>query len=343
MKKHNVFVVCSIVALIVSSSCSKETIQPKQEKILAFSSIEDYSETLTKVMSMTEQERLAWEQEQGFISFVTASTEVYERIAEKELSIEQLKEEILPLSEYLVLEQEESGDYILLHALESTPKRFIANKNRLLQIGNTLYKVFEHNVVMADVQYRLTLESLTEETYRNAISNEIQLMICEDELKDDTYNIPFNGEFQIIGGRRHIVERRNTNSSERIRVRVYFDKMPVRLAGHTVAWDISVSFDAGAYNRVLGIWYVAQRTISYDINIIYDYRKNYNSPWERKGVYRASHSGIRSRGESRTFITFRHEGPWRPMEDQLHFAALNCWAKQPNTNRANIIHNTVLF
>lgn len=52
-------------------------------------------------------------------------------------------------------------------------------------------------------------------------------------------------------------------------------------------------------------------------------------------------NSIRWNGISEAFDSF--ENGFRHMGDYLHFAALNCWAKQPNTNRANIIHNTVLF
>ena len=296
-------------------------------------------------MSMTEQERLAWEQEQGFISFVTTSNEVYERIAEKELSIEQLKEEMLSLSEYLVLEQEESGNYVLLHALESTPKRFLVNKNRILQIGNTLYKVFEHNVVMADVQHRSTLESLTEKTYRNAISDEIQLMICEDELKDDAYNVSLNPIYIIGDDERYLLERRNDNGSYRTRIRVGMDFLVRFIPNSGGQWYTFPILwgEVQPYRRIAGIWYINERTISCEFNIYYDYKEN--NIWMRSSKLFYSNSGTQRNNLYIPFQNFSSELNLVPRHyfNNFHIAALQCWAKTEKTGQAKIEHNIFLF
>ena len=301
-------------------------------------------------MSMTEQERLAWEQEQGFISFVTTSNEVYERIAEKELSIEQLKEEMLSLSEYLVLEQEESGNYVLLHALESTPKRFLVNKNRILQIGNTLYKVFEHNVVMADVQHRSTLESLTEKTYRNAISDEIQLMICEDELKDDAHRVILDG-FDVLAPNkyRYLIERRNTNGSDRVRIRVGFDINRLRLDNHNYSLWGPLWGEAKAYTRILGIWYENTRTISCEFNILLDELNTSTNTWSRRPYYFSKTERTKTiyhvfdYFDVRIYTSSGTSPNYNNFFNRRHIGATECWAKISNTGRAQLNFNTHLF
>jgi hypothetical protein len=168
-------------------------------------------------------------------------------------------------------------------------------------------------------------------------------MFDNKTLKDDAYNIPYNGIFLISGGNRYIIERRNDNGSNRTRIRVYFDQIAdYDYNGVLIKYNISTNFDAGAYKRVLGVWYTASRTISCNINIKYDYREN-TLPWVRRGSYTYSNSGTNTTEIRRIFDVFESPYPYQLGSDRLHFAALNCWADTPDTDRAEIIWNTELF
>jgi len=141
---------------------------------------------------MTEEQRLAWEKQQGFTSFATKSNAVYAHVAEKELSIDELKKEIVQYDNLLSLKSDNNSEFVLEHALESTPKRFLCNADRIFKIGNTLYKVFENNIVICNEKHYTKLLSLNESNYIEYTGDNFQLMFDNKTLKDDAYNIPYN-------------------------------------------------------------------------------------------------------------------------------------------------------
>src|SRR5690554_2798042 len=184
--------VCAGIILLASQllfSCSKKTISPQHEKYLQFETIEEYTETLNLVMSMNEEERIVWEKQQGFVSFASHSNQVYETIAEKELPVDELKKEIVPYADYVQLKQEETGDYAFINTLESNPEQFLCNKNRIVQIGNKVYKLFDKNAVSTNVENISELTGLTEGNYLQSLNKNMQLTNNSSELKDDAYKI----------------------------------------------------------------------------------------------------------------------------------------------------------
>ena len=356
MKQTNkhYFALIAVAFVTFFNSCNKQAdIEPQFEKYLSFASVEEYNTTLSKVLEMSEEERLAWEKQQGFTSFVTVSNGVYETVAEKGLTLEQLQQEVESLSEYLMLEQEETGDYVLLHALESTPKRFLINKNRMLQIGNTLYKVFEHNAIMADVKYRTILETLTENTYRNAISDEIQLMFTDSELKDEQYKVTLNGMTMVtpINSYRYLLERRNDNRSNRTRIRVGFDVTRIQDNKYNYRLTGPLWGEAKPYKRVLGIWYETSRTINCEFKIIIDEYNTTNQEWIRKPYYyRPNSQNTKTIYYIFDNFTVHHytsipneKPPFSRFFYRRHIGALDCRARTPNTNYAEISYNTQLI
>ncbi|MCK9561290.1 MAG: hypothetical protein M0R02_01075 [Bacteroidales bacterium] len=356
MKQTNkhYFALIAVAFVTFFSSCNKQTdIEPQFEKYLSFASVEEYNTTLSKVLEMPEEERLAWEKQQGFTSFVTVSNEMYETVAEKGLTLEQLQQKIEPLSEYLMLEQEESGDYVLLHALESTPKRFLCNVNRIFKIENTLYKVFEDNIVMCNEKQYKTLLSLNETNYSAVIDDDFQLMFTESELKDDQYNVTLNGMTMVtpINSYRYLLERRNDNGSNRTRIRVGFDVTRIQDNKYNYRLTGPLWGEAKPYKRVLGIWYETNRTINCEFKIIIDEYNTTNQEWIRKPYYYRPNSQ-NTKTIYYTFDNFtvhyytsipNQEPTFSTFFYRRHIGALDCRARTPDTDFAELSYNNQLI
>ncbi len=286
---------------------------------------------------MTEEQRLAWEKQQGFTSFATKSKEVYAHVAEKELSIDELKKEIVKYNNLLSLKSDTNSDYVLEHALESTPKRFLCNADRIFKIGNTLYKVFENNIVMCNEKHYTKLLSLNESNYIEYTGDDFQLMFSTSELKDDEYKVPLSSIYKLNNVDRYLLERRNDNGSNRTRLRIGIDFIDNGLI-YPVLWG-----EAKPYKRVLGVWYETSRTISCEYNIKYDYTDFYGT-WYRSQNLFYNNTGTNTTGIYKILKTF-DAGHIDPMVffSKIHIAATKCWAKTPDTGRAEIFHNEELI
>ncbi len=304
---------------------------------------------------MTEEQRLAWEKQQGFISFATKSNEVYSHVAGKELSVDELKKEIVQYDNLLSLKSDNNSEFVLEHALESTPKRFLCNSDRIFKIGNTLYKVFEDNIVMCNEKHYATLLLLNETNYTQALNDEIQVMFSNSELKDDDYKIIPDNMFTLPKGKRFLLERRNDNGSNRIRIRVGFDVIN-NSNSEIKGFDQNGTLwcEARPYKRVLGVWYTTTRTISCSFEIIVDFTRsieftNGNGAWERSRTYDYGDI-VKKDVLGQTFGIYQVQYSNRilgPNENdflkEVHFAALKCRASTPDTGEAQLYYNTHLI
>ncbi len=157
-----------IFALI---SCEKDDIaimEPQsaiKQDILSFATQEDFDKTLAKVNSMTKEERLAWEKEQGFKSFGTICDEFYATVDPTSFkSVEEVKAFVAKNTDKIDFYTSSDGETYCEPKDYNGLYRNISGTNEIFIIGNKVYKVIENNLVST------SLERIDELKRCNAIS-----------------------------------------------------------------------------------------------------------------------------------------------------------------------------
>jgi len=154
-----------LVSFIMFSACTEKGLgldegqQPTRQKvssnqgILAFSSFEEFKNTLKAVQNFTLDQRLAWEQEMGFTSFGTLANQVYESVSEMEFNSEDEFYSFVELnSDYLQIVEDENEDkeieYSLLTKEYINSERWLMNENRMYIIDTLVYRFYDDNMAV---------------------------------------------------------------------------------------------------------------------------------------------------------------------------------------------------
>lgn len=324
MKQTNkhYFALIAVAFVTFFNSCNKQTdIEPQFEKYLSFASVEEYNTTLSKVLEMSEEERLAWEKQQGFTSFVTVSNEVYETVAEKGLTLEQLQQEVEPLSEYMLLKKDEYGDYVLENIAYTKEDFYLTNSMRIVQIESEYYKFFSDFYIYT--KHYHVLDSINNESditdeYKNNINvvKTNKIIISDNELKFD----------RCSDNLKHV--ERKTNGRNRT-------KITVEIETQTELNNLNIGSDSyrvyclvRAYLRTGGIWFHAKRTLSCavraDVLVPYPDRP-------RGFVFTYYECGKNDYSIGMTWINWTR---YSKKSDLPKFDYIYAWGKSPNTDQA---------
>lgn len=329
MKTKYIYHAIWIIILFTITSCQKEKIDKtttfknsNDEKFIKFNSSIDYNATLKKVLSFSDVERKKWEETLGFKSFATICNEFYFSINPEEFSnIESLKNYVNINSEYLQLKQDETGDFTLEASLINDPIRYLLNRDRLFQIGDTVYKVLENSIIHSNIIYINKLKAINEGNFLNYIADENifienQSLNEQGNLKDVTYNCGVWTEDRV------------TNGSERtyLRIGIYSQNI-----GNGT--EQGADFMVRPYKKILGIWYWCTRTISCDIAVAVDYYV-YTSPYS--GSWLRQYATYSESGTSTSSISGILSSYWISIgfygTPQSHFGGYHCWADTPSTD-----------
>jgi hypothetical protein len=283
--------------------------------MLYFNSLEDCNSELNKVLNMSMQDREKWQMENGFKSLGVESDKFYASIeSEKFVSIEDIKKFVEKNSIYLQLNEDENGEYELDVRLCHSPFRFLANKDGLFQVNNKICKVFEKSIVSVDEN---KIEELKEADFETAL--DIDGNSIEFTLNDSKKSIQSNCQPAYF---------RSDVGGERIRLYIgtwVGLSSPFFACGH---------FEARPYNRVLGIWFYAQRDVSCDINIGLSYL-NVSKVWTNDiATYSSSQSDVYV---IEKYIVVGYCTDPNYYADPYNLATLlsfDSWAQQENTNKA---------
>jgi hypothetical protein len=162
MKK--IFVYCIVLVVVVFSACNQENPITENEEscvnMLYFNSEKEMFAKLKNVIEMSGEERLQWETKNGFKSFGIAAKDFYDSFDPEQFkSLEELKEYVAKNDKYLRL-IEENGENTLETNLSESPFRYLVNTERLLQVGDNVYKAFEEKIIPIDVRYADMIKSM---------------------------------------------------------------------------------------------------------------------------------------------------------------------------------------
>ncbi len=126
--------------------------------MLCFNSPEDFFETQQKVLAMSETERREWELQQGFESYATKCNELFEAFEAKGIeSDEDIYNFVKENPDYFYIFIDEDGEEYLKSYLEDTYYNNLANENRMLRIGESIYKVFDEGIIRTSVEDQTNL------------------------------------------------------------------------------------------------------------------------------------------------------------------------------------------
>jgi hypothetical protein len=145
-------IICIFAITFAITGCSKDedvvsssTLASNKLDILTFSTIAEFNETLQKVNSMTPENRIAWENEQGFKSFGTICDDYYYSLNPTDYkTIEQLKNSTN--QDLLNVFAEEGETFVEPKGVRSI-ERFIMNFDKMCVIGSNVYKFYDEGTI----------------------------------------------------------------------------------------------------------------------------------------------------------------------------------------------------
>ncbi len=233
-------------------------------------------------------------------------------------------------SDYLELVLDENSEYVYKTKYD-IGACYLMNINRMYIIEGAVYKVFTSGLLATSVDNIDIVRYITEEnisTYKERTGyyfidyqNTNQ---GEKGTKDPTYNL---GTY---------ISGKETNNRERIWA--FSEWYQTSEASFNLGSRVSYiwRYHARPYRKTCGIWFWARRTVSYDLNMAYDYKIN-KTDWYR------NNTDIDNIADSDLTYLVKRVGYRESIgNNSLHFAGFNCWTKIPATNKINWITNSHL-
>ncbi|MDD4673405.1 MAG: hypothetical protein PHI03_10765 [Bacteroidales bacterium] len=258
------FALATTVLTVFNSGCSKdETIVSTDEmpetEMLVFKDYEEYSSTLTKVLSFNEDELKAWEEAQGFISYGRKCEELFfSQDFESFENLDAFKNFVDNNSQYVEL-YEELGEYTLDVKYYNCPARYLMNTDRMYQISDTIFKEFTNGVAYVGSSNEHLLKSINGDTFSSTKKAEIGFI--ESEKKD------INMKETIITVSRNGGIARSTTGRNRVRIKIYEER-----SQNLPYYDIrTVYAEIRPYKRNFGVWIWCERYITGELDWTYSF------------------------------------------------------------------------
>jgi hypothetical protein len=183
----NIFTIAIIAIIFVFTSCEKDEVtinQPQANEtkdILTFATQEDFDKTLAKVNSMTKEERLAWEKEQGFKSFGTICDEFYATIDPQSFkSTDEIKAFVARNSDKIEFYTSSDGETYCVTKDFKTVEKYLLNENHVCKIENKIVSFSNNSMIEIPLLFK-TKAAITEITEVEAYGN--------NTIGSDTYRI----------------------------------------------------------------------------------------------------------------------------------------------------------
>lgn len=264
--------ILSLIVLLFVISCNKEDsiINNDDISILKFSNEEEYTTSLSKVVQLSDEELLAFENNNGYKSLGRLSEEIYKNI---DMDCFGSTDEIIAYveenNEYLQLIDDGNGELELETTFYDRADRYFLNKDKMYQIGDTVIKAFETGTVKASINDLDILKSLKSDDVNYNQDNPVYKAIANSD----------NGDISLKStagscGTSHTW--RSTNGKNRLKV-----KMNVYNNGGK---KVKSHFIARPYKRTLRVWFYCSRTMKVDADfVVYYWDKSASgSSYERK-------------------------------------------------------------
>lgn len=236
-----------------------------RNEIMRFDSFDELIQTLETLGKMSEIERMNWEKARDFKSLYTIAYQVYQQFDIENLAnIEDLKSFVQENANLVSLNKSDGETEFVPNYVDNSFSKIVSS-NRLFIVDELVYKVYDDGLLYCSIAQIDVLKNL-------------------DFIRLKGNSIP-NGIEQIFYDRTSVNEKicdsnyrtaRADNGGERIRL-IMECYAGTGLDNNKV---ITVS-NLRPFNRVLGVWYHCQRTISGSLNYVVTWSQNgntYNNP-----------------------------------------------------------------
>jgi hypothetical protein len=267
MKKNSLklfmllFIGCCSTSIFYS--CFKDEVSKShmvETEMVKFKTLEEYNEALNTVLSMSKDERKSYEESKGYISFGRKCDEFYDEIDfDKFESLEEIKA-FAASNDFIVLYEDDDGEFILETMLSSKRDRYFINSDRLFQIGDHVYKVFEDGTASTHIDnlYKLTqIESFS----INAIPEDVEVLVSNTSrnfsLKDAAWDCGWYG----YGAK--------SEGKYRIGIGVELDKSDY-LDGHIPYTLLKASGYIRSFRKGTFTWVYSNRWVAYSSKVAID-------------------------------------------------------------------------
>lgn len=194
MKTKYLSLAIAFMVLLAMSACKKDhsetaSAQIENDKMMIFKTMEEFNSISSKVSSLTLDQRKDWAKSSGFESFGVKCDDIYfSSHPEKFTTIEEFNALVDKNREFLKLEKLENGEYSLEPALNHNPLRFFANKDRMYQIKDVVYKVLENGTVSTNETNKNKLHLISDENYLEYL-NDKELAFSNSQFSEDIQHI----------------------------------------------------------------------------------------------------------------------------------------------------------
>jgi hypothetical protein len=155
-----------ILLSIFTLSCQKELVDidsddTTQNPYLKFKSIDDVYKTYTDAQSIEELEEYA--KNQGINSFYSKSHQIYENLRD-DVDYQTIEDLLIAFkkNEKFVELVNEDGEYEAVEKLSYSMFKYFINEDQIFQAGDSIFKVFEDNIVKTDRQNMSEILKLNE-------------------------------------------------------------------------------------------------------------------------------------------------------------------------------------
>jgi hypothetical protein len=318
MKSKSLIYCAMFLTASLFFACKKDIVEPKAlescSNILYFDSQKEMVTELNKVLSMTEEEKFQWEDSKGFKSAEIEAERFYKSIEpEKFKSQEEVIHFVEKNSNYLKLTADGQGGFELDTRLGESLYKYFANEQSVFQIKDSIYKVFNDGVI-----------AVGEEKYQELLNSDFETALSLGNISTS------NQTLKSVYSSCPATTVRSDIGSERVRMII-----DIFWAYDTYSkqYDIGTSTQVGAYNRVLGIWFQARRTLSCSINIDFKYTAQ---PFAGNSV-EASGKSEYTLSEKDYVMYYNDYVALSNTNAGLELVSYNCWAEQPCSGRAYAI------
>ncbi|MEG2177741.1 MAG: hypothetical protein RRY15_02550 [Bacteroidales bacterium] len=269
MKKQTLFIFLLSIFLL---SCSKDisdtpllndTSSKDSSQMLVFKDVDELEKAANLVLSMNTETRKVWEKQKSFSSFGIACDEVYYAcIPENFKTEEDLFAFVYTNKEYLQVVTE--NDEKILEPINYKNKyRYLANKSKLFQVGNEVYKIFEETVIKTSTKNREILNQITESNLNTSLlsSPDILVFYSQNKQLSSSKNTCVNSDH--FTNTSFLEHGFNGSKKESLHVRVTIGYI------QNTGLDFleSVEYVVRPYTKVLGIWYWRKANISMDLRV----------------------------------------------------------------------------
>jgi hypothetical protein len=277
MKKRNIMLLTALFAVILLAgmsmfiSCKKEeNIKNSQVGVLKtpgnntmriFADFSEFQAEVDKTLMFTLEQLESYERTIGFDSYGKmadrAMTYVYNSVENETINAIDLPVIMRGNSEYIQIVTEDGEDYCETRYYQS-PFRYVINEDRIFQVDDICFKVFENGHVSCDVSLYYDLLNLTEQDFTRG------------PLVGDGFTYYCYGGTSSGGGTNNYGNRvvlRETKDKERVRCTI--DLVP----GYRTSINGCVNIIGGCLQvkteglrKTLGIWWKVKRTITNNLS-----------------------------------------------------------------------------